>query len=209
MAQSASGPTSGQQQQQQQQQQAATTTTISSKASRLSLDRAYARSVPGALRAAQLFASAAAWLCVACTRYHGALHFVVFAAVTSWLLTLAAYATSLLGLGLARKRQDRGGGGGGGGGSHRLGWLLCNACGDCGCALLCVAACAVAVQAARAHSFCDVTGYRSRCPHRAYVAAAVLCCLCALLYAASALLHGLKWRRLHRQEQQERPAALA
>uniref|UniRef100_S4RIK8 MARVEL domain-containing protein n=1 Tax=Petromyzon marinus TaxID=7757 RepID=S4RIK8_PETMA len=149
----------------------------------LSLDRAYARSVPGALRAAQLFASAAAWLCVACTRYHGALHFVVFAAVTSWLLTLAAYATSLLGLGrLAVVQRVRG---------LRVRAAVRRR----------VAACAVAVQAARAHSFCDVTGYRSRCPHRAYVAAAVLCCLCALLYAASALLHGLKWRRLHRQEQ--------
>ncbi|CAN0010564.1 MARVEL domain-containing protein 1 [Lampetra fluviatilis] len=205
MAQSPSGPTSGQQQQQQQQQQAATTSSTS-KASRLSVDRAYARSVPGALRAAQLVASTAAWLCVACTRYRGALHFVVFAAVTSWLLTLAAYATALLGLGLARKRQDRGGGGG-----HRLGWLACNACGDCGCALLCVAACAVAAHAARAHSFCDVTGYRSSCPHRAYVAASVLCGVCALLYATSALLHGLKWRRLRQEERQgsERPAALA
>lgn len=206
MAQSPSGPSSGHQQQQQQ----AATTSSTSKASRLSVDRAYARSIPGALRAAQLLASTAAWLCVACTRYRGALHFVVFAAVTSWLLTLAAYATALLGLGLARKRQDRGGGGGGGGG-HRLGWLGCNACGDCACALLCVAACAVAAHAARAHAFCDVSGYRSSCPHRAYVAASVLCGVCALLYGASGLLHGLKWRRLRQEEPQgsERPAALA
>uniref|UniRef100_UPI00398E6D3C MARVEL domain-containing protein 1 n=1 Tax=Pristiophorus japonicus TaxID=55135 RepID=UPI00398E6D3C len=147
----------------------------SSKASSVSIQKQFLKSLLGVLRILQIVLGTVVWLTIAVSKYDGALHYVVFVAVFFWLTTLALFFLTLLG------KSDL---------VPLLGgerWTLSNALHDWLAVLLYLVAACLIGNKTKEKSFCNLPTYTYRCPYKVYLSAAVFVCLCTLLYLTSAV----------------------
>ncbi|XP_067909233.1 MARVEL domain-containing protein 1 [Heterodontus francisci] len=147
----------------------------SAKASSLTIQKQFLKSLLGVLRMLQILLGAVVWIIIAVSKYDGALHYVVFVAVFFWLTTLALFFLTLLSKSdlVPIVGGDR--------------WVLTNALHDWLAVLLYLVAAYLMGSKTNDKSYCNLPTYSYRCPYKIYLSAAVFVSLCTLLYLISAV----------------------